>query len=103
MTIVEDRPVITGGVDTHADMHVAAALDSLGGLLGVGEFVLAEWVVRGTLKGPLGRLAPSDRAFAVHRAAIFQIGRGALTSISIFMNEKELAEAVGQWPGLQGK
>jgi transposase len=38
MTIVEDRPVITGGVDTHADMHVAAALDPLGGLLGVREF-----------------------------------------------------------------
>ena len=38
MTIVEDRPVITGGVDTHADLHVAAALDPLGGLLGVQEF-----------------------------------------------------------------
>ena len=37
MTIVEAR-VITGGVDTHADMHVAAALDSIGGLLGVEEF-----------------------------------------------------------------
>ena len=30
--------MITGGVDTHADMHVAAALDRTGGLLGVGEF-----------------------------------------------------------------
>ena len=38
MTIVEDTRVITGGVDTHADMHVAAALDSIGGLLGVREF-----------------------------------------------------------------
>jgi hypothetical protein len=38
MTIVEDRPVITGGVDTHADLHVAAALDPLGGLPGVQEF-----------------------------------------------------------------
>jgi transposase len=38
MTIVEDRPVITGGVDTHADAHVAAALDPIGGLLGVREF-----------------------------------------------------------------
>ena len=37
MTIVETR-AITGGVDTHADMHVAAALDSVGGLLGVREF-----------------------------------------------------------------
>ena len=44
MTIVEEaRPVtcrtaITGGVDTHADTHVAAALDPVGGLLGVEEF-----------------------------------------------------------------
>ena len=38
MTMVEDACVITGGVDTHADTHVAAALDPLGGLLGVREF-----------------------------------------------------------------
>jgi transposase len=38
MTILEDTRVITGGVDTHAGMHVAAALDCLGGLLGVQEF-----------------------------------------------------------------
>ena len=40
VTIVETREArpITGGVDTHADMHVAAALDSVGGLLGVREF-----------------------------------------------------------------
>ena len=37
VTIVETR-AITGGVDTHADMHVAAALDPVGGLLGVEEF-----------------------------------------------------------------
>jgi len=39
MTILEDTRVITGGVDTHAGMHVAAALDPLGGLLGVREFL----------------------------------------------------------------
>src|SRR5438105_1586399 len=44
VTIVEEaRPItcrtaITGGVDTHADTHVAAALDPIGGLLGVAEF-----------------------------------------------------------------
>jgi transposase len=38
MTIVEDRRAITAGVDTHADVHVAAALDPIGGLLGVQEF-----------------------------------------------------------------
>jgi hypothetical protein len=37
MTIVETRAV-TGGVGTHADAHVAAALDPIGGLLGVREF-----------------------------------------------------------------
>ena len=31
-------PAITGGVDTHADAHVVAALDGIGGLLGVSEF-----------------------------------------------------------------
>ncbi len=37
VTIVE-TPTITGGVDTHADVHVAAALDPVGGLPGVAEF-----------------------------------------------------------------
>jgi transposase len=37
VTIVESR-AITGGVDTHADTHMAAALDPVGGLLGVQEF-----------------------------------------------------------------
>src|SRR5206468_5489215 len=37
VTIVETR-AITGGVDTHAELHVAAALDPVGGLLGVAEF-----------------------------------------------------------------
>jgi transposase len=51
VTIVEKRAV-TGGVDTHADVHVAAALDHIGGLLGVEEFAttvdgyrrLVEWL-----------------------------------------------------------
>jgi hypothetical protein len=37
LTIVETRAV-TGGVDTHADTHDGAALDPIGGLLGVQEF-----------------------------------------------------------------
>ena len=37
LSIVETH-AITGGVDTHADVHVAAALDPIGGLLGVREF-----------------------------------------------------------------
>src|SRR5689334_1378313 len=38
LTIVDEARAITGGVDTHADTHVAAALDRIGGLLGVAEF-----------------------------------------------------------------
>ncbi len=37
MTIVETR-AITGGVDTHLDVNVAAVLDPIGGLLGVESF-----------------------------------------------------------------
>jgi transposase len=38
MTIVEVARPVVGGVDTHLDVHVAAAVDSLGGLLGVRSF-----------------------------------------------------------------
>ena len=38
LTIVDEARAITGGVDTHADTHMAAALDPIGGLLGVQEF-----------------------------------------------------------------
>lgn len=38
MAIVEMTRPITGGVDTHLDTHVAAALDANGGVLGVESF-----------------------------------------------------------------
>ena len=38
MTTVDAARPVTGGVDTHLDVNVAAALDPLGGLLGVAEF-----------------------------------------------------------------
>jgi transposase len=38
MTIVEAARGITGGVDTHLDVHVAAALDPVGALLGTAPF-----------------------------------------------------------------
>jgi transposase len=40
MTIVEATRQITGGVDTHLDVHVAAALDHVGGFLGVESFAV---------------------------------------------------------------
>ena len=52
LTIVEVARSITGGVDTHLDTNVAAALDSIGGLLGTesfpttaaGNLELLEWL-----------------------------------------------------------
>jgi hypothetical protein len=38
MTIVEAARGVTGGVDTHLDVHVPAALGPLGGLLGTESF-----------------------------------------------------------------
>jgi transposase len=38
MTIVEAARGVTGGVDTHLDVHVAAALDPIGGLFGTAAF-----------------------------------------------------------------
>jgi hypothetical protein len=38
MAIVEAARGVTGGVDTHLDVHVAAALHPLGGLLGTEHF-----------------------------------------------------------------
>jgi uncharacterized protein (TIGR02246 family) len=65
---------------------------------GIGDFVLVEGTVRGTLKGQLGYLSPANREFAVHRALMVQIEGGKISRVSNFMNGKELAEAVGQWP-----
>ena len=38
MTIVENPDAVVGGVDTHAEVHVAAAVNHVGGVLGVESF-----------------------------------------------------------------
>lgn len=38
MTVADVDHAVTGGVDTHLDVHVAAALDPIGGLFGVESF-----------------------------------------------------------------
>ncbi len=53
MTIVENRNRITGGVDTHLNFHVAAAIDANGATLGIETFAvgsnhydeLASWLL----------------------------------------------------------
>jgi transposase len=61
MPIVDSSRPITGGVDTHLENHVAAALDANGGLLGVESFpnntagfvALHDWL---RTFGPVGRV-----------------------------------------------
>ena len=60
MTIVETTRAVTGGVDTHLDVHVAAAVDANGGVLGVESFAtttagfaeLADWLSRLRRRSP---------------------------------------------------
>jgi transposase len=42
MTIVETTRPVTAGVDTHAEVHVAAVVDHLGGVLGIEAFETTE-------------------------------------------------------------
>ena len=62
VTIVEAARAVTGGVDTHLDVHVAAALDPVGGLLGTESFSataagyrsLLDWLERFGAVGKVG-------------------------------------------------
>jgi hypothetical protein len=74
MTIVEAASAVTGGVDTHGDVHVAAALDAVGGWLGTESFPASPPGYRALLawlgsfgavgrsvsraRGPMGRASP---------------------------------------------
>ena len=76
----------------------AGARTEITTLAAIGEDVLVETIVRGRLQAPLGRLTPSDRPFALHRAAIVQMKDDRIAHLAVFMNTKELAQAVRQWP-----
>jgi hypothetical protein len=60
VTIVDAARPVTGGVDTHLDLNVAAALDAIGGLLAVAEFPASSAGHR-ELLGWLSRFEPVAR------------------------------------------
>lgn len=61
MTIVENScRTVVGGVDTHLDTHVAAAVDHNGGLLGVAHFDV-DWAGYRELGNWLAGFGPIDR------------------------------------------
>ena len=57
MTIVEASRIVTGGVDTHLEVHVAAALDPIGGLFGTAAFRPRQRATRSFCPGS----GPSER------------------------------------------
>ena len=72
MTIVDSSRPIMGGVDTHLDKHVAAALDANGGVLGVESFpttpvgfvALHDWLAGSVRSHGSGLRAPARMARA---------------------------------------
>jgi steroid delta-isomerase-like uncharacterized protein len=82
---------------------VADGTTEIATALAVGDSVLVEAVARGTLSGRLGPVSASGKPFAVHEAAIVQLREGRIRRLTVFMNGKELAQAVGQWPPAIGK
>jgi transposase len=60
MAIVDAARSVTGGVDTHADVHVAAALDELGALVGTASFATTAAGYR-ELAGWLAAFGPVSR------------------------------------------
>ena len=63
MTVTTLARSITGGVDTHLDVHVAAALDERGTLLGVESFATKE----GGYKKLMGWLSDNRVGSLIHR------------------------------------
>jgi steroid delta-isomerase-like uncharacterized protein len=105
--MVEPQPSAgSTAVKAWFDRWTAAVPDArlqITGVISVGEFVLMQTVVRGTLKAPLGRVQPAEKRFAVHRAAIVELRGGRIARLTWFMNGKELAQQVGQWPPKMAK
>jgi steroid delta-isomerase-like uncharacterized protein len=100
--LVEPRPFVgKDGVRAWLDRWtraVSGAKSELALILIAGDTVVLETVLSGTLNGPLGPVSASGKPFTVHRAAIVETKNGKVARITAFMNGKELAQAVGQWP-----
>jgi transposase len=100
MTIVEaDRPV-TGGVDTHLDVHVAAALDGLGGLLGVESFPASPAGYRRLLAwmssfGPVGRVGVEGTG-AYGAGLSRYLGRCGVTVIEVDRANRQARRQAGK-------
>ena len=100
--LTQSQPFVgTRGADTWFTTWTTAvpeARTEITSIIGIGEFVLVESIVHGTLAGTVGRVSAENKSFMIHRGAIAQFKDQRLTRLSIFSNSQELARAVGQWP-----
>ena len=100
--MIEARP-FAGRQDVTAWLEkwtraVSGAKTEIATLVAVDDFVLVETVLRGVLDGALGPVTASARPFTVHRALVVRFEGERIGHIRAFMNGKELAQSVGQWP-----
>ncbi len=100
MTIVESARPVTGGVDTHLDVHVAAAIDANGGVLGVESFAtttagfveLHDWFAG---FGPLARVGVEGTGAYGAGLARHLRGRG-VTVIEVDRPNRQLRRRAGK-------
>jgi uncharacterized protein (TIGR02246 family) len=77
---------------------VGSARSEVGASLVAGDTVLFEVVLSGALTAALGGVSAPNQRFRVHRALLVRLDHGKITRFMSFINGKELAQAVGQWP-----
>src|SRR5438034_8911808 len=100
--MIEARPFV-GRPDVTAWLEkwtraVSGARTEVATMVTVGDCVLVETILSGVLNGTLGPVTASARPFTVHRALVVQFKAGRIGHIRAFMNGRELAQSVGQWP-----
>lgn len=67
--------------------------------LAAGTYVLVEGTLTATLAKELGPIRPARAPLTAHRAYMFEMdGGGRVQLLRAFMNGKEIAESLGQWP-----
>jgi transposase len=100
MTIVDTSRLVAGGVDTHLDAHVAAALDANGGVVGVRSFptttagfvALTDWLCA---FGPVGQVGVEGTGAYGAGLSRYLRSRG-LTVIEVDRTNRQLRRRAGK-------
>ncbi|MBS2013687.1 MAG: ester cyclase [Deltaproteobacteria bacterium] len=63
--------------------------------MAIGDYVIAESMLKATHKGQLGTIAPTKRPVAIHLADIFKIKDGKLARVWTYQNSLEMQHQLG--------